>query len=356
MLLSSGSAEIIVLNHFANTPRFTLVFALIISLGQATVSVLTGLYGQPKDIGAGVCLLLIIQLIVAALIVILLDELLQKGYGLGSGINLFIATNICESIVWKAFSPTTVNIGRGSEFEGAIVSLFHLLFTWSDKGRALREAFWRERLPNVMNLISTIIIFIVVIYLQGFRIEIPVKSNKFRGQRGSYPVKLFYTSNMPIMLQSALTSNVFIVSQMLASRFPSNFIVKIIGTWEVSPKTCAVPYTFLTLFDLLQPMEDSPQLRATSGIAYYMSPPHTIKEAILDPIHMAIYIVFMISACAVFSKTWIEVSGSSPRDVAKQLKDQQMVCFLCFLIGKILTRNRLWLVIVKHRCIKSLNV
>jgi protein transport protein SEC61 subunit alpha len=77
-------------------------------------------------------------------------------------------------------------------------------------------------------------------------------------------------------------------------------------------------------------MEDSPQLRATSGIAYYMSPPHTIKEAILDPIHMAIYIVFMISACAVFSKTWIEVSGSSPRDVAKQLKDQQMVRFHVF--------------------------
>ncbi|TEB21522.1 SecY protein [Coprinellus micaceus] len=93
------------------------LFALIIAFGQATVSVLTGLYGQPSDLGAGVCLLLIIQLIVAALIVILLDELLQKGYGLGSGINLFIATNICESVVWKAFSPTTVNVGRGAEFE-----------------------------------------------------------------------------------------------------------------------------------------------------------------------------------------------------------------------------------------------
>ena len=296
-------------------------------MGQATVYVLTGLYGQPKDIGAGVCLLLIIQLIVAALIVILLDELLQKGYGLGSGINLFIATNICESIVWKAFSPTTVNIGRGSEFEGAIVSLFHLLFTWSDKGRALREAFWRERLPNVMNLISTVIIFAIVIYLQGFRIEIPVKSNKFRGQRGSYPVKLFYTSNMPIMLQSALTSNVFIVSQMLASRFPSNFFVKIIGIWEVSLKIFCVFLFFFPIRFISQPMDDSPQLHATSGIAYYMSPPHTIKEAFLDPIHTSIYIVFMLSACAIFSKTWIEVSGSGPRDVAKQLKEQQMVLF-----------------------------
>jgi protein transport protein SEC61 subunit alpha len=213
---------------------FPSVFALLISLGQATVYVLTGLYGQPRDLGAGVCLLLIIQLVAAALIVILLDELLQKGYGLGSGISLFIATNICESIVWKAFSPTTINTGRGPEFEGAIISLFHLLFTWNDKGRALREAFWRERLPNVMNLIATLAVFAVVIYLQGFRIEIPVKSNRFRGQRGSYPVKLFYTSNMPIMLESALTSHIYIVSQMLFSRFPDNFLVKLLGVWEVN--------------------------------------------------------------------------------------------------------------------------
>ena len=61
------------------------------------------------------------QLFVAGLIVLLLDELLQKGYGLGSGISLFIATNICETIVWKAFSPTTVNTGRGLLHNSCIV-------------------------------------------------------------------------------------------------------------------------------------------------------------------------------------------------------------------------------------------
>lgn len=39
------------------------------------------------------------------------------GYGLGSGISLFIATNICETIVWKAFSPATVNTGKWTAFE-----------------------------------------------------------------------------------------------------------------------------------------------------------------------------------------------------------------------------------------------
>ena len=56
---------------------------MVITVGQAIVYVMTGLYGDPADIGAGICLLIIIQLFVAGLIVLLLDELLQKGYGLG---------------------------------------------------------------------------------------------------------------------------------------------------------------------------------------------------------------------------------------------------------------------------------
>ena len=91
---------------------------------------------------------------------------MQKGYGLGSGISLFIATNICENIVWKAFSPTTVNNGRGTEFEGAIIALFHLLITRTDKVRALKEAFYRQNLPNIFNLLATVLVFVIVIYFQ----------------------------------------------------------------------------------------------------------------------------------------------------------------------------------------------
>jgi len=281
------------------------LLAIILSFGQACVYVLTGLYGPPSDLGAGICVLLVVQLMVAGLIVILLDELLQKGYGLGSGISLFIATNICEQIVWKAFSPTTINTGRGPEFEGAIIALVHLLITWPNKQLALREAFYRQNLPNIMQLLSTLLVFAVVIYLQGFRVEIPVKSSRQRGMRGSYPVRLFYTSNMPIMLQSALSSNIFMVSQMLFQRFSDNLFVRLMGVWE--------------------PREGSGQLFAISGLAYYMSPPLSFSDALLQPLHTAIYMAYMLVACAVFSKTWIEVSGSAPRDVAKQLKEQGLV-------------------------------
>ena len=58
------------------------------------------------------------------------------------------------------------------------------------------------------------------------------------------PIKLLYTCNMLIMLQSALTSNVFIVCQTLATRFPSNLFVKILDAWEVCNPTRLLYYTF----------------------------------------------------------------------------------------------------------------
>jgi len=283
------------------------LFGMIITIGQAIVYVMTGMYGVPSEMGMGVCLLIVIQLFVAGLIVLLLDELLQKGYGLGSGISLFIATNICETIIWKAFSPTTINTGRGTEFEGAIIALFHLLATRSDKVRALREAFYRQNLPNVMNLMATVLVFAVVIYFQGFRVDLPIKSARYRGDYRSYPIKLFYTSNIPIILQSALVSNLYIISQMLASRFGGNFFVNLLGVWQdVSGGGPARSYPI-------------------GGLCYYLSPPESFGAMMSDPIHAVLYIIFMLGSCAFFSKTWIEVSGSSAKDVAKQLRDQQMV-------------------------------
>merc|ERR1719460_431257 len=211
------------------------LFGMLITAAQAVVYVATGMYGDPSDLGAGICLLIVLQLFTAGLIVLLLDELLQKGYGLGSGISLFIATNICETIVWKAFSPTTVNTGRGTEFEGAVIALFHLLITRQDKIRALKEAFYRQNLPNITNLLSTVLVFVIVIYFQGFRVDLPIKYAKARGQQGSYPIKLFYTSNIPIILQTALVSNLYFFSQLLYKRYNTNFFVRLFGRWKEIP-------------------------------------------------------------------------------------------------------------------------
>lgn len=60
----------------------------------------------------------------------------------------------------------------------------------------------------------------------------------------------------------------------------------------------------------------------SGGLVFYLSPPHSLEDVAANPLHAIFYTAFMLSACALFSKTWIEVSGSSANDVAKQLKDQ----------------------------------
>ena len=227
--------------------------------------------------------------------------------GLGSGISLFIATNICETIVWKSFSPTTINTGRGTEFEGALVAFFHLVVSRPDKWKGVKEAFYRQNLPNLTNLMSTVLIFLVVIYFQGFRVDLPVKYRSQRGMQGSYPIKLFYTSNMPIILQTALVSNLYFLSQLMYKRFPNNVLVCWFGRWKED--------------ETAGPSGNAP----VGGLVYYLSPPNSIAEVVADPIHAVFYLMFILVACALFSKTWIEVSGSSAKDVAKQLRDQQMV-------------------------------
>ena len=74
----------------------------------------------------------------------------------------------------------------------------------------------------------------------------------------------------------------------------------------------------------LQESEYSGQMHPVGGLVYYISPPQSLGEVASNPLHALVYIAFMLGACALFSKTWIEVSGSSASDVAKQLKEQQM--------------------------------
>jgi protein transport protein SEC61 subunit alpha len=281
------------------------LLAFLITMGEAVAYVMSGMYGDLRALGFTNATLIITQLFFAGVVVILLDELMSGGYGIGSAVSLFIATNLCESIIWKAFSPTTMNSpGKGTEFEGAIVASFHFLATKTDKVQAIKEAFYRQSAPNLTNLLATVLVFFIVIYFQGFRVDLPITYQKVRGQQGSYPIKLFYTSNIPIILQTALVSNMYFFSQLLYRRFKSNMLVNLLGQWQESDFGQSIP---------------------VGGIAYYVSPPHSLSNIWEDPLHAFTYVSFVLLSCAMFSKLWIEVSGASPRDVAKQLRDQQMI-------------------------------
>jgi len=68
-----------------------------------------------------------------------LDDILSKGYRLGSEISLFIATNISENIMRKSFSPFTVPSERGIEYKGAIINTANLLMMKKIKSKRFIE-------------------------------------------------------------------------------------------------------------------------------------------------------------------------------------------------------------------------
>ena len=119
---------------------------------------------------------------------------------------------------------------------------------------------------------ATVLIFIVVIYFQGFRVDLPSSTAQQRGMQGTYPIKLFYTSNMPIILQTALVSNLYFLSQLMYKRYPNNFLVSLFGKWK-DEETGGRP------------------VRCPSGgLVYYLSPPMSISDVLDDPLHAVVYL------------------------------------------------------------------
>lgn len=276
------------------------VLGIIICLGSSVAYVLSGMYGPVSQLGAVTAFFIIAQLFIAGLVVVMLDDLLSKGYGISGGLNLFLVTNICENIVWQMFSPMTVSQGGQMQFEGAVVSFFHLMLTSPNKVDALYKVMFREGLPNISNVIATLFIFLVVIYVEGLRHEIKIQAPVAGSPKIPYPVKLFYTSNMPIIILSGLIGQTYFFSQVMYKRYGENPLVKLLGVWVDDPVTG--------------------RSRPVWGVSYIISPPDNLLDLFQRPLHALFYCAFMLLACGFFAKAWIELSNSGPRDVYKQIQ------------------------------------
>ena len=272
---------------------FEKVIAVAVAVASSVGYASTGAYGA---ISTTSFVLIVAQLTFASMICIMLDELLQKGYGFGSAISLFVATNVCEQVIWTAFCPLTVNAGRGEEIQGAVIAFFQQLAHDPTNFQALKETFYRTHLPNMNSLVATAVLFCIVNYVQGFSVNVPLIHPN---SRQTYPQKiaLFYTSSMPIVLMSAFVSNVVVMSQVLSQKFGSSTLANLFGEWKTSRTRGSVP---------------------VGGFAYYVTPPEAWENVVEDPAKGVFYVLFVIGVCSIFGTLWIGISGQSPREVASQ--------------------------------------
>lgn len=266
--------------------------------------VVSGIYGSLEYIGYYKGFALIIQLSFAGIMILYLDELLAKGYGIGNGVSLFIACNMCERIFWYAFSPVTMKSENGIEFEGAIIALFHFLITKPNKLSALYLAFYRQNVANLHNLIVTVLIFLLIIYLLHFRYALKLVNPRVKGTFTEYPIKLFYLSNMPMILQSTIVTNLHHTSRILYHRFRNYTWIRLLAVWQIDPRTG--------------------REHLIGGLSYYLQPPKGITGVMQDPFHFAIYFLIITASCGFFAKLWLSFSTQSPEDILRLIDSRKL--------------------------------
>jgi len=237
---------------------------------------------------------LIGQLMGASIIIMFLDETIQKGWGLGSGISLFIMAGVAQQILWSLFSPLPAG-------DGFMIGIFPFIGQSVMVGDISDIFFRYNQLPSIFGLLLTAGIMLILVYTQGMKIEIPIVSTKYRGFSAVYPIKLMYVSNIPVILASALTANAVFIGQMLWA--------------NVNPANNNMFFNILAQFDPTSPSTP------IGGLIYYITPPRGLDVVALDPMRAVGYVIFMIIIVVIFGKLWVELGGLSPKSAAKNLLD-----------------------------------
>jgi preprotein translocase subunit SecY len=268
-----------------------LVTYIVIILESAVYGI--AVYG-PGIADPTVLYILIGQLMGASIIIMFLDETIQKGWGLGSGISLFIMAGVAQQILWSLFSPLPAG-------DGFSIGIFPFIAESAMAGDIADIFFRYNQLPSIFGLLLTAGILLILVYTQGMKVEIPIVSTKYRGFSAVYPIKLMYVSNIPVILASALTANAVFIGQMLWA--------------NINPANNNAFMNFLVQFDPTSPSTP------IGGLVYYITPPRGLDIVALDPMRAVGYVIFMIVIVVIFGKLWVELGGLSPKSAAKNLLD-----------------------------------
>jgi len=278
------------------------IFSIILTGFQASAYLIWGIYSTLPMVQS---IIIFTELLVAGILLMLLDEMVQKGWGIGSGISLFILAGVAQTIMLSCFQYYTVGESDGSSRPFGIIST--LIKTLISGGSSMNNLILSPSgWPSIIGLFTTIGVFLFVIYVQGIKVELPIAHAQFRGFRGKYPISLLYVSNLPVIFASALFGNVVLWSQLLWNNYKESSWASIIGFFGTFNQT-------------------NGNLVPTGGLAYYVtSPTRGFVEVMGNPYRYIIYAAILVVFCVIFSIIWLQVGGLDPKTVAQQLVDSGM--------------------------------
>lgn len=227
-------------------------------------------------------LILIFQLFLGGLLIMFMDEVVSK-WGFGSGISLFIAAGVAQTIFVRAFNPLSSPNSPGVA-SGAVPALIQSLSAGDPVTAGLMFS----------AIVATLVVFLLVVYAQAMRVEVPLSFGRVRGYGIRWPLHFFYTSNIPVILISALIANIQLFAQLL-----SNWGHPLLGTFSGNTPI--------------------------SGLAAWLYGPQIVRSIITHSLrfadiwHALVYVLFMMVGSMIFGLFWVQTSGLDARSQANQM-------------------------------------
>lgn len=288
---------------------------------------------QPVEKTPFIMSIMILQLAFGGILVLFMDEVVSK-WGIGSGVSLFIAAGVTKTIFVRALSPFAP---PGSDIPSGLIPMFIILLQTGEVNQAILA---------LLPLIATVIVFLIVVYVQAIKVEIPLAFASLRGFSRRWPLNFIYTSNLPVILVAALLANI----QMLGAMMPGKSI-PFIASFDSNGNAVGGILYYITL-------PHSTPIQVFSVIllliiflvgflSYIFKYKHGTKAVILsiflgiivaffasssfvgapsaDDILRSIgYLTFMTVGAIIFSIFWVATSGMDAHSVAEQIEEMGM--------------------------------
>ncbi len=295
-------------------------------------------FGAIKPSDPGFMPFIILQLTIGGILVLFMDEVISK-WGIGSGVSLFIAAGVTRTIFIRAFNPLTT---AGSNVPSGIIPQFITFISLGD----LFQAF-----AAMLPIISTIVVFLIVVYVQSLKVEIPIAFGSIRGFARRWPLNLIYTSNIPVILIAALLANLQLMGSFAARTVEEGTRCGFLGCFNdqgspisglvlyfIPPSSLAVQVFFLTILVIIF---------AAAFASFYFKFKQSFKIVIFAGIVSIIlavllatsttglptgeefarslaYLLILVGGSVVFSIFWVTTSGMDSRAVAEQIEGMGM--------------------------------
>jgi preprotein translocase subunit SecY len=282
----------------------SIILQLLTGSGILNIDVLMkGLEAAPGFTG-----LLIFQLILGGLAIFYMDEVMSK-WGFGSGVSLFIAAGVSWRLFTSAFQFINQQ-GRNCllDFKGTACSgkVFVLIQSIISKHQI-------EFLSALAAILATLIIFLIVIWAQSLKVEVPLSFGRIRGYGIKWPLSFFYASVIPVILTAALIANFQLFGGIIENAASPCFIE---GGECIGMAKIASYFTFLGHFVEGQPV---------SGLAFWMGSTNLLELIIrggILPIFLfqgLTHILFFMFFSTLFAVFWVKTAGMDSKAQAQKI-------------------------------------